>query len=119
MALSPDLDPRGVNRALDLVAPALPELPWLAVRFEGSLSRRLVLAAPPGRTGSQRGSTMPSRPQPDLLEPMASDVDILPSNKASLAFHATRGYREIGRLTHGRMRPWPCRVKSFHRRPPL
>jgi predicted GNAT superfamily acetyltransferase len=31
---------------------------------------------------------------------MVCDVNLLPPNDVSLAFHAARGYREIGRLTH-------------------
>jgi predicted GNAT superfamily acetyltransferase len=32
---------------------------------------------------------------------MVCDVNIAPRNDASLAFHAARGYREVGRLAHG------------------
>jgi uncharacterized protein len=32
---------------------------------------------------------------------MVCDVNIEPRNDASLAFHAARGYREVGRLAHG------------------
>jgi len=32
---------------------------------------------------------------------MVCDVNIEPRNDASLAFHATRGYREVGELSHG------------------
>jgi predicted GNAT superfamily acetyltransferase len=37
----------------------------------------------------------------DSFDRMVCDVNILPPNQASLAFHAARGYREVGRLTHG------------------
>jgi predicted GNAT superfamily acetyltransferase len=32
---------------------------------------------------------------------MVCDVNIAPRNDASLAFHAARGYREVGQLAHG------------------
>ena len=32
---------------------------------------------------------------------MVCDVNIQPRNDASLAFHAARGYREVGQLAHG------------------
>ncbi len=32
---------------------------------------------------------------------MVCDVNVLPRNDASLAFHAARGYREVGELAHG------------------
>jgi predicted GNAT superfamily acetyltransferase len=32
---------------------------------------------------------------------MVCDVNIAPRNDASLAFHAARGYREVGELAHG------------------
>jgi predicted GNAT superfamily acetyltransferase len=32
---------------------------------------------------------------------MVCDVNVLPPNQASRAFHAARGYDEIGRLAHG------------------
>jgi uncharacterized protein len=32
---------------------------------------------------------------------MVCDVNIRPRNEASLAFHAARGYREVGQLEHG------------------
>lgn len=35
------------------------------------------------------------------FERMVCDVNIQPRNDASLAFHAARGYREVGQLAHG------------------
>jgi predicted GNAT superfamily acetyltransferase len=35
------------------------------------------------------------------FERMVCDVNIEPRNDASLAFHAARGYREVGELAHG------------------
>jgi predicted GNAT superfamily acetyltransferase len=35
------------------------------------------------------------------FERMVCDVNIEPRNDASLAFHAARGYREVGQLKHG------------------
>jgi uncharacterized protein len=35
------------------------------------------------------------------LERMVCEVNVLPRNDASLAFHRARGYVEIGRLEHG------------------
>jgi predicted GNAT superfamily acetyltransferase len=35
------------------------------------------------------------------FERMVCDVNIEPRNDASLAFHAARGYREVGQLAHG------------------
>jgi predicted GNAT superfamily acetyltransferase len=32
---------------------------------------------------------------------MVCDVNIEPRNDVSLAFHAARGYREVGELAHG------------------
>jgi predicted GNAT superfamily acetyltransferase len=32
---------------------------------------------------------------------MVCDVNIEPRNDTSLAFHAARGYHEVGRLAHG------------------
>jgi uncharacterized protein len=37
----------------------------------------------------------------DSFDRMVCDVNTLPPNQASLAFHTARGYREVGRLTHG------------------
>jgi len=35
------------------------------------------------------------------FERMVCEVNVLPPNHASLAFHAARGYVEVGRLAHG------------------
>ncbi|HEX4465774.1 MAG TPA: GNAT family N-acetyltransferase, partial [Solirubrobacteraceae bacterium] len=35
------------------------------------------------------------------FERMVCDVNVQPRNDASLAFHAARGYREVGTLAHG------------------
>ena len=35
------------------------------------------------------------------FERMVCEVNVLPPNPASLAFHRSRGYVEVGRLTHG------------------
>jgi predicted GNAT superfamily acetyltransferase len=35
------------------------------------------------------------------FERMVCEVNVLPANEASLAFHSSRGYVEIGRLAHG------------------
>jgi predicted GNAT superfamily acetyltransferase len=37
----------------------------------------------------------------DRFERMVCEVNVLPPNPASLAFHRSRGYVEVGRLTHG------------------
>ena len=36
-----------------------------------------------------------------VFERMVCEVNVLPVNDASLAFHRSRGYVEVGRLRHG------------------
>lgn len=75
---------------------------WFAARFEQFLYLdRIVVAESQRRRGiaTQLYDAMEAAARP--LGRMVCEVNVLPANPASLAFHAARGYAEIGRLEHG------------------
>ncbi|TMK99770.1 MAG: GNAT family N-acetyltransferase [Actinobacteria bacterium] len=74
---------------------------WFAARFERFLYLdRIAVAGSVRRRGiaTQIYDAMEATAEP--LERMVCDVNVEPPNEASLAFHAARGYREVGRLAH-------------------
>jgi predicted GNAT superfamily acetyltransferase len=101
-----------VERAGEVVAFAIAIAPatdydsrnygWFAERYERFLYLdRIAVAASHRRRGlaAQLYDAMEQAAQP--FERMVCDVNIEPPNDASLAFHAFRGYLEVGRLEHG------------------
>jgi predicted GNAT superfamily acetyltransferase len=75
---------------------------WFAERYERFLYLdRIAVAAEARRqgVGARLYDAMELAAAP--LQRMVCDVNIEPRNDASLAFHAARGYREVGRLAHG------------------
>jgi uncharacterized protein len=75
---------------------------WFAGRFERFLYLdRIAVAASMRRRGiaSRLYEAMEAAAAP--LERMVCEVNVHPPNPASLAFHVSRGYVEIGRLSHG------------------
>lgn len=75
---------------------------WFSARFERFLYLdRIVVAAQLRRQGigARLYDAMEAAAAP--FERMVCDVNVLPPNDVSLAFHSARGYREIGRLAHG------------------
>jgi uncharacterized protein len=88
------------------IAPGMPydssNYRWFAARFERFLYLdRIVVAAPLRRRGlgAQLYDAMEGAAAP--FRRMVCDVNVIPPNEPSLAFHAARGYHEIGRLAHG------------------
>jgi predicted GNAT superfamily acetyltransferase len=79
-----------------------PNYRWFATRFERFLYLdRIVVAAPFRRRGIATRLYDAMESAADSFDRMVCDVNLLPPNQASLAFHAARGYREVGRFTHG------------------
>lgn len=75
---------------------------WFGDRYERFLYLdRIAVAASRRRQGigAQLYDAMEAAAAP--FEQMVCDVNIDPPNDASLAFHAFRGYLEVGRLEHG------------------
>jgi uncharacterized protein len=75
---------------------------WFAKRYERFLYLdRIAVDAEARRrgVGALLYYAMESAARP--FERMVCDVNISPRNDASLAFHAARGYREVGQLAHG------------------
>jgi predicted GNAT superfamily acetyltransferase/uncharacterized protein YggU (UPF0235/DUF167 family) len=75
---------------------------WFASRFERFLYLdRIAVAESQRRRGfaMQLYDAMEAAARP--FERMVCEVNVLPANPASLAFHAARGYTELGRLEHG------------------
>jgi predicted GNAT superfamily acetyltransferase len=75
---------------------------WLAERYERFLYLdRIAVDAERRRlgVGAQLYDAMEAAAEP--FGRMVCDVNIEPRNDASLAFHAARGYREVGQLAHG------------------
>ena len=75
---------------------------WFSERYERFLYLdRIAVAAPSRRrgVGAQLYDAMEQAAAP--FERMVCDVNVQPRNDASLAFHAARGYREVGQLAHG------------------
>jgi uncharacterized protein len=75
---------------------------WFGERYERFLYLdRIAVAAAQRRQGigAQLYDAMEQAAAP--FERMVCDVNIDPPNDASLAFHAFRGYLQVGRLQHG------------------
>jgi predicted GNAT superfamily acetyltransferase len=75
---------------------------WFGERYERFLYLdRIVVSASLRRQGigAQLYDAMEQAAAP--FERMVCDVNIEPPNEASLAFHAFRGYVQVGRLEHG------------------
>jgi predicted GNAT superfamily acetyltransferase len=75
---------------------------WFSARFERFLYLDRVVVAQSLRRrgiGAQLYNAMEAAAEP--FGRMLCEVNVLPPNQASLAFHASRGYVEIGRLEHG------------------
>ena len=101
-----------VESAGDVVAFALAIAPgapydsanyrWFGARFERFLYLdRVVVAGPLRRRGVGTQLYDAMEAAAGRFDRMVCDVNVLPPNEVSLAFHAARGYREIGRLVHG------------------
>ena len=101
-----------VESAGDVVAFALAIAPgtpydsanyrWFGARFERFLYLDRVVVAGPFRRrgiGARLYAAMEAAALP--FERLVCDVNVLPPTEVSLAFHAARGYREIGRMAHG------------------
>jgi predicted GNAT superfamily acetyltransferase len=75
---------------------------WFGEHFERFLYLDRIAVAEPARReglGAQLYDAMEESAEP--FGRMVCDVNVEPPNEASLAFHARRGYREVGRLAHG------------------
>jgi predicted GNAT superfamily acetyltransferase len=75
---------------------------WFSKRYERFLYLdRIAVAAQARRQGvaTRLYDAMEQVAAP--FERMVCDVNIKPRNDPSLAFHAARGYREVGQLAHG------------------
>jgi predicted GNAT superfamily acetyltransferase/uncharacterized protein YggU (UPF0235/DUF167 family) len=91
---------------------------WFASRFEQFLYLdRIVVAESQRRRGigTLLYDAMEARAAP--LGRMVCEVNVAPSNPASLAFHAARGYAEIGRLEHGPEKVVALLSKELHPAP--
>jgi uncharacterized protein len=78
---------------------------WFAERYERFLYLdRIAVDARRRRLGlgARLYDAMEAAAEP--FERMVCDVNIEPRNDASLAFHAARGYREVGQLAHGEVK---------------
>jgi uncharacterized protein len=76
---------------------------WFDARFERFLYLdRIAVAGPQRRRGigTRLYDAMEAATGP--FDRIVCDVNVVPPNHASLAFHVSRGYLEIGRLAHGR-----------------
>jgi uncharacterized protein len=100
-----------VERAGEVVAFAIAIAPgtdydshnyaWFADHFERFLYLDRIAVAESARReglGAQLYDAMEASAEP--FGRMVCDVNIEPPNDVSLAFHAGRGYREVGRLAH-------------------
>jgi predicted GNAT superfamily acetyltransferase len=75
---------------------------WFGERYERFMYLdRIAVAAAQRRhgIGAQLYNALEQAAAP--FERMVCDVNVDPPNEASLAFHAFRGYLEVGRLEHG------------------
>jgi hypothetical protein len=75
---------------------------WFSARFERFLYLDRVVVAESLRRrgiGAQLYDAMEAAAE--QFGRMVCEVNVLPPNQPSLAFHASRGYVEIGRLEHG------------------
>jgi uncharacterized protein len=96
----------GVAAFAIAVAPGAPydsaNYRWFAERYAQFLYLdRIAVAAEHRRHGLGRllYEQMEQAAQPFMR--MTCDVNVRPRNEASLAFHAARGYEDVGRLDHG------------------
>ncbi|HUA75761.1 MAG TPA: GNAT family N-acetyltransferase [Solirubrobacteraceae bacterium] len=102
-----DLGPDGGVAAFAIaVAPGAPydsaNYRWFAERYTQFLYLdRIAVAAEHRRRGF--GEALYERMEQAALPfaRMVCDVNVRPRNDASLAFHAARGYEDVGRLDHG------------------
>lgn len=88
---------------------------WFAARFERFLYLdRIVVAESQRRhgVGTRLYDAMEAAAVP--FERMACEVNVLPPNPASLAFHIARGYTEIDRLGHGSEKVVALLSKELH-----
>jgi predicted GNAT superfamily acetyltransferase len=75
---------------------------WFGARFERFLYLdRVVVAATWRRRGIAARLYDAMEAAAGRFQRIVCDVNVLPPNEPSLAFHAARGYLEIGRLAHG------------------
>jgi predicted GNAT superfamily acetyltransferase len=75
---------------------------WFGAHYETFLYLDRIAVATDARRrgiGALLYDAMEAQAAP--FQRMVCDVNIVPRNDASLAFHATRGYREVGQLAHG------------------
>jgi uncharacterized protein len=75
---------------------------WFSAHYERFLYLDRIAVAGDARrrgVGACLYDAMEAHAMP--FERMVCDVNIMPRNEASLAFHAARGYREVGQLAHG------------------
>jgi uncharacterized protein len=87
---------------------------WFDERFRRFLYLdRIAVSAPLRREGigTRLYEAMEAAATP--FERMVCDVNLQPSNDASLAFHAARGYREIGQFAHGPQKTVALLVKEL------
>jgi hypothetical protein len=74
---------------------------WFGARFERFLYLDRIAVSEALRRcgiGARLYDAMEAAARP--FERMVCDVNVRPPNHGSLAFHAARGYREVGRLAH-------------------
>ena len=74
---------------------------WFSERYERFLYLDRIAVGTEQRRqgfGAQLYDAMEARAEP--FGQMVCDVNTVPRNHASLAFHAARGYREVGQLDH-------------------
>jgi predicted GNAT superfamily acetyltransferase len=75
---------------------------WFAERYPSFLYLdRIAVAAEARREGVGAALYDAMEAAAEPFERMVCDVNVRPRNDASLAFHASRGYREVGQLDHG------------------
>jgi uncharacterized protein len=89
---------------------------WFSTHFEQFLYLDRVAVAESMRRrgiGAQLYGGMESAAQ--SFGRMVCEVNVVPRNETSLAFHASRGYREIGRLEHNPEKVVALMSKDFSR----
>ncbi len=92
---------------------------WFARRYERFLYLdRIAVAADSRRRGIGALLYDAMEQSAVAFERMVCDVNIKPRNDASLAFHAARGYREVGRLAHGDVKTVALMSKELAAAPP-
>jgi hypothetical protein len=78
---------------------------WFAERYERFLYLdRIAVDAEQRRLGIGARLYDAMEAAAETFSRMVCDVNIEPRNDASLAFHAARGYREVGQLAHGEVK---------------